>query len=48
MAPELVEEELVDAGFGLLHREDSFIGNSQSSLGAARRPPLGEGKRSGP
>ncbi len=41
---ELMEEELVEAGFVLLHREDSFIGKSQSSLEAARRPPLGQGR----
>jgi len=35
-----VEEELVEAGFELLHREDSFIEKTQSSLVAARRPPL--------
>ncbi len=39
-----MEEELVDAGFALLHREDSVIDNSQSSLKAARRPALGEGR----
>ena len=43
-----MEEELVEAGFELLHREDSFIENSQSNLVAARRPPVGEGKRKGP
>lgn len=43
-----MEEELVDTGFVLLHREDSVIDNSQSSLEAARRSPLGKGKRSGP
>lgn len=48
IAPELVEEELAEAGFELLYREDSFIENSQSSLVAARRPPVGEGKRSVP
>ena len=30
--------------FELLHREDSVIDHSQSSLEAARRPPLGEGR----
>ena len=48
IALELMEEELVEAGFVLLHREDSVIDHSQSSLEAARRPPLGEGRRSGP
>jgi len=48
IAPERVEEELVEAGFELLHRGDSFIEKASSSLVAARRRPLGEGKRSGP
>jgi hypothetical protein len=39
IALELMEEELVEAGFELLHREDSVIENSQSSLVAARRSP---------
>jgi hypothetical protein len=48
IASELMEEELVKAGFELLHLEDSFSKNSQSRLVAARRPPLGVGRRSGP
>ncbi len=39
IAQELVEKGLVEAGFELLHREDSVIENSQSNLVAARRPP---------
>jgi len=48
IASELVEEEPVEAGFELLHLEDSFSEISQSRLVAARRPPLGKRKRSGP
>jgi len=48
IASELMEEELVETGFELLHLEESFSENSQSSLVAARRPPLGVGRRSGP
>ncbi len=49
MAPELVEEELVEACFGLLHRKDSFIENvAVEPGGGAPAAPLGEGKRSCP
>jgi len=48
IAPEWVEEKLVEARFELLHRKDSFFEKTQSSLVAARRPPLREGKRSSP
>jgi len=48
IALELMAEELVEAGFELLHLEDSFSEASPSSLVAARRPPLGVGRRSGP
>jgi len=39
IAQELVEKGLVEAGFELLHREDSLSGDSPSRLVSARRPP---------
>jgi len=44
-----MEEELVEAGFELLHREDSFIEKiAVEPGGGAPTAPLGAGKRSDP